>query len=51
MLEMEPCRSPGEDWCRNQPNKPYLVKKLQKEWENPILGVRKTFAVLGFEEL
>ena len=19
-MEMEPCRSPGEDWCRKQPN-------------------------------
>ena len=36
-MEMESYRSPGEDWCRNQPNvvtlweslnKPYLLEKL-----------------------
>ena len=20
MLEMEPCKRPGEEWCKNQPN-------------------------------
>ena len=60
MLELDPFRAPGEDWCRNQPNvttlreslnKPYLLEKLLKERDNPIFGVRKSFAVLRFEEL
>ena len=36
---------------RESLNKPYLLEKLKKERENPILGIQKLFVVLGFEEL
>ena len=60
MLEMEPCRSLGEEWCKKQLNiatsreklnKPYHVKKLKDDRGESNVGVQKTFVVLGFEEL
>ena len=65
MLEMKPCRRPGEEWCRNQPNvaKPQCPDVAGKSPRTLSLGeaikgtgesnfgVRNSFAVLGFEEL
>ena len=57
MLEMEPRRSLGEDWCRKQLN--VVARKAQQTLSHKEAikgtgesnGVRKTIVVLGFEEL
>ena len=65
MLEMEPCRKLGEEWCRNQPNimtsqrrdiagKPQQTLSLReaiKGTGESNFFVRDSLAELGFEEL